>query len=393
MRNFFCRRSFALLVALSMIPAAGVAQVSVGIGIGVAIHTAPPPLPVYVQPPIPGDGYMWTPGYWAWGAAGYYWVPGVWVRPPRVGLLWTPGYWGLMGGVYGWHAGYWGPHIGFYGGVNYGFGYGGVGFVGGAWRGGVFAYNSAVMNVGVGVVHNTYIDRTVVHNTVINRTSFNGPGGVMARPTGMEQTAMGEHHFEPTAEQTQHFNQAANDPSQRFSANGGHPENVAMSRAGGRYYNQQGRIANGVSSGQLNAGETKNLEGRESNINSEVRNDRQANGGTLTGQERQQVNRQQNNLSRSIYDDKHNGQSAHYGNNEVGDRRFNQQQRIANGLRNGSMNANQASHVEQREQNINRSDAADRRANGGKLTPQERQNLNRRQNGASRQIRNDKHGK
>jgi len=393
MRNFPDRRSFAVLLALSIIPAVAMAQVSVGIGVGVAIHTAPPPLPVYVQPPAPGDGYMWTPGYWAWGPAGYYWVPGVWVRPPAVGLLWTPGYWGLVGGVYGWHAGYWGPHIGFYGGVNYGFGYGGVGFVGGAWRGGVFAYNSAVMNVGVGVVHNTYIDRTVVNNTVINHTSFNGPGGVMARPTGMEQSAMNEHHFEPTSEQAQHFNQAANDPGQRFSANGGHPQNVAMNRPGGRYFNQQGRIANGVSSGQLTAGETKNLGGRESNINSEVRSDRQANGGTLTQQERQQVNRQQNNLSRSIYNDKHNDQTAHYGNNEVGDRRYNQQQRIANGLRNGSMNANQASHVEQREQNINRSDAADRRANGGKLTPQERQNLNRRQNGASRQIHNDKHGK
>jgi len=394
MKNFLCRQSFVILLALSMIPAAAMAQVSVGIGIGVAIHTAPPPLPVYVQPPIPGDGYMWTPGYWGWGAAGYYWVSGVWVRPPMVGVLWTPGYWGFAGGAYGWHPGYWGPHIGFYGGVNYGFGYGGVGFVGGAWHGGAFAYNSAVMNVGAGVVHNTYIDRTVINNnTVINRTSFNGAGGVMARPTGMEQTAMNEHHFEPTGEQTQHFNAAAQDPGQRFSANGGHPGNVAMDSVNGRRYNQQGRIANGIRSGQLTAGESKNLENREAGLNQEIHNDRQANGGRLTPQERQQVNRQQNNMSRSIYDDKHNDQTAHYGNNEVGQRRYNQQQRIANGLNNGSMSAGQAGRVEQREQNINRSDAADRRANGGRLTPQERQNLNRRQNGASRQIYNDKHEK
>ena len=26
----------------------------------------PPPLPDYDQPPAPGDGYLWTPGYWAW---------------------------------------------------------------------------------------------------------------------------------------------------------------------------------------------------------------------------------------------------------------------------------------------------------------------------------------
>ena len=392
MRGYLSLKYLTLLLVLSLLPAASMAQI--GVGIAVSVHTPPPALPVYVQPPCPADGYLWTPGYWGWGASGYYWVPGVWVRPPAVGVLWTPGYWGFAGGVYGWHAGYWGPHIGFYGGVNYGFGYGGVGFVGGAWRGGVFAYNSAVMNVGVGMVHNTYVDRTVINNTtVINHSSFNGPGGISARPTPMEQTAMNEHHFEPTAEQTQHFNTAANDPSQRFSANGGHPQNVAMSRPGDRYYNQQGRIANGIQSGQLTAGETKNLEGREANINREVRDDRQANGGTLTPQERRQVNRQQNNLSNSIYDDKHNGQTAHYGNNEVGQRRENQQDRIANGVRNGSMNPNQASHVEQREQNINHSVAADRAANGGKLTPQEKQNINKRQNSTSRQIYNDKHGR
>jgi hypothetical protein len=386
--------SFLFALLLCALPVTSMAQVGIGIGIGVSIHTPPPALPVYAQPPIPGDGYLWTPGYWGWGPAGYYWVPGVWVRPPMAGVLWTPGYWGFGGGVYGWHAGYWGPHIGFYGGVNYGFGYGGVGFVGGAWHGGVFAYNSAVMNVGVNVVHNTYVDRTVVvNNTVMNHTSFNGPGGVMARPGPTEQTAMNEHHFEPTAEQTQHFNAAANDPGQRFSTNGGHPSNVAMDSVNGRRYNQQGRIANGIRSGQLTAGETKNLEGREANLNHEVSADRQANGGHLTGQERQQVNQQQNNLSHSIYDDKHNAQTAHYGDNEVGQRRYNQQQRIANGVGNGSMSAGQASHVEGREQNINHSVAADRAANGGKLTPQEKQNINKRQNSTSKQIYNDKHGK
>jgi len=378
---------FALLLAA--IPASSYA------GVFISVAIAPPVLPVYVQPPCPSDGYMWTPGSWAYGEAGYYWVPGVWVRPPMLGVLWTPGYWGWGGGLYAWHPGYWGPHIGFYGGVNYGFGYGGVGFVGGAWHGGVFAYNSAVMNVNTTVVHNTYIDRTVINNTTVidNRTSFNGPGGANARPTSMEQSAMNEHHFEPTNEQNQHFNTAAHDPSQRFSANGGRPANVAANSVGGRYYNQQGRIANGVSSGQLTAGETKNLESREANVNREVRTDRQANGGTLTPQERQQVNQQHNNLSHSIYDDKHNGNTAQYGNNQVGDRRYNQQQRIANGIGNGSMNASQASHVEQREQNINRSVAADRAGNGGRLTPQEHRNINQRQNSTSRQIYNDKHGK
>ena len=129
-------------------------------------------------------GYLWTPGYWAYGPAGYYWVPGVWVAPPRVGLLWTPGYWGFGGGFYAWHPGYWGEHVGFYGGIHYGFGYDGVGFVGGRWEGGRFAYNTAVLRVNTTVVRNVYVDRTVIredHDR--DRYSFNGRGGAMARPT------------------------------------------------------------------------------------------------------------------------------------------------------------------------------------------------------------------
>ena len=154
---------------------------------------------------------------------------------------------------------------------------------------------------------------------------------------------------------------------------------------------QQNRIANGVQSGQLTAGETRNLESREANVNHEIHADRSANGGTLTPQERQQVNRQQNNLSHSIYQDKHNANQAHFGNNQVGQRRENQQDRIAQGIRSGQMTAGEAARTEGREQNINRSVAADRAGNGGKLTQQERQNINQRQNSTSRQIYRQKH--
>src|SRR5579883_317434 len=97
-----------LLMALTMlltVPAPSYA------GIAISITVAPPVLPVVVQPPCPVEGYIWTPGYWAYGDDGYYWVPGVWVAPPTPGLLWTPGYWGFGGGLYVWHAGYWGPHV------------------------------------------------------------------------------------------------------------------------------------------------------------------------------------------------------------------------------------------------------------------------------------------
>ena len=158
-----------------------------------------------------------------------------------------------------------------------------------------------------------------------------------------------------------------------------------------RRQDQQGRIANGVQSGQLTAGETRNLESHEANVNREIKDDRQANGGKLTTQERRQVNRQQNNLSRSIYNDKHNTNTAHYGNNEVGQRRENQQDRVAQGIKNGQMTAGEAARTENREQGINKQIHADRQANGGKLTGQERRQVNREQNRTSRQIYRQKH--
>src|SRR5579863_7072115 len=114
----------------------------------VTADTPPPPLPDYEQPPIPAPGYIWSPGYWSWGddEGDYYWVPGTWALPPRPGLLWTPGYWAWVGGQYLFHEGYWGPHVGFYGGVAYGFGYTGEGYEGGRWDHGVFFYNTAVNN-------------------------------------------------------------------------------------------------------------------------------------------------------------------------------------------------------------------------------------------------------
>jgi hypothetical protein len=110
-----------------------------------APDSAPPPIPYYTPPPVPQANYIWMPGYWAWGIAGYYWVPGTWVVAPQYGLLWTPGYWSWQNGGYAWHQGYWASSVGFYGGVNYGAGYYGNGFVGGRWSNNVFRYNTAVL--------------------------------------------------------------------------------------------------------------------------------------------------------------------------------------------------------------------------------------------------------
>lgn len=218
-----------LALAVLALPSGASAQVAVGI----SVHIGPPVLPVYAQPICPGPGYIWTPGYWAYGEDGYYWVPGTWVVAPEPGLLWTPGYWGWGGGVYLWHAGYWGPHVGFYGGINYGFGYGGVGFFGGRWNRGVFEYNTAITNVNTTVIHNTYVNKTVINNTTVNRVSFNGgTGGTTARPTHEEVAAEHEHHVAPTSMQAQHEHAASTNRALRASENHGRPAIAATAKPG-----------------------------------------------------------------------------------------------------------------------------------------------------------------
>ncbi len=169
------------------------------------------------------------------------------------------------------------------------------------------------------------------------------------------------------------------------------PDPQPKTEIGQRKENQQDRIANGVQSGQLTAGETSKLESKEAAINGETRADRAANGGKLTAAEKQQINKQQNQLSNQIYKDKHNANTAHYGNNEVGQRRENQQDRIAQGIKSGQLTAGETAKLENQQKGINQQVAADRAANGGKLTSGEKQQINKEQNGASKNIYNKKH--
>ena len=220
-----------LLLAIGMlaVPVQSRAQVAVGI----SVRIGPPVLPVYVQPICPEPGYIWVPGYWAYGPDDYYWVPGTWVEPPEVGLLWTPGYWGWQDGLYVWYPGYWGPEVGFYGGVNYGFGYTGVGFFGGYWQGGTYYYNRAVTNVDVAVVRNTYNTTVINNNTTINRVSYNGgPGGISARPSPQEMGAARQHHVDMTSVQMQHQQAASTSRELRASVNHGKPDMPATPRPG-----------------------------------------------------------------------------------------------------------------------------------------------------------------
>jgi hypothetical protein len=201
-------------------------------GVFLSVAIAPPMLPIYVQPVCPEAGDIWTPGYWGNGPGGYFWVPGTWVAAPFVGGLWTPGYWGFGGGLYSWHAGYWGMQVGFYGGVNYGFGYGGSGYQGGYWNHGVFNYNRSVSNVNGANFHNVY-NRAVRNNGSTSRVSYNGGrGGLSARPTSAEQAAARGSHTPASALQSQHEQAASSNRTQLASVNHGRPAVAATARPG-----------------------------------------------------------------------------------------------------------------------------------------------------------------
>ena len=204
------------------------------IGVGIAVSFGPPPLPIYEQPLCPGDGYLWTPGYWAYDYddGDYYWVPGTWILAPAVGLLWTPGWWGWEGGGFIFHEGYWGPQVGFYGGINYGYGYFGEGYQGGRWDHDRFFYNRTVNNVNVTNIHNVY-NTSVVNSNNVTRASYNGGnGGVTARPSAQDQAAERARHTPPVAAQTQQVQAARSNRQLRASVNQGKPPVAATQKPG-----------------------------------------------------------------------------------------------------------------------------------------------------------------
>ena len=149
----------------------------------------------------------------------------MWVPPPRVGLLWTPPWWGWNNGAYVFNQGYWGPHVGFYGGINYGYGYTGNGYWGGRWSGNNFQYNTAVTRVNTTVVHNTYINNSFNKNVNANRTSFNGPNGIKAEPTAEQKAAAANaKKVGPTSQQLSRQQAASKDQNLRASVNKGTSE-------------------------------------------------------------------------------------------------------------------------------------------------------------------------
>jgi hypothetical protein len=210
--------------------------------VAVSVSIAPPVIPIYEQPYCPGPGYIWVPGYWAYGAYGYYWVPGTWVLPPGVGLLWTPGYWAYRGGNYVFIDGYWGTSIGYYGGINYGHGYFGNGYYGGRWSGNTFLYNTAVTRVRPSI-KNVYTNREALKFKGNNRAGFNGPGGVQAKPSSRELAAARGKHIKPTSAQRARAEAAKNDPGLRAKNNKGKPKVEAVRAVQNQTHERAGAAA------------------------------------------------------------------------------------------------------------------------------------------------------
>lgn len=195
---------------------------SADVAFSISSDFGPPPLPYYPRPPCPGAGFIWVPGYWGYDeddGGGYFWVPGTWVLAPAIGLLWTPGWWGWYEGRYWWHEGYWGPRVGYYGGIDYGYGYPGEGYDGGYWRDDDFHYNHRA-------------DRDDDDDRA-ERVSYNGgEGGIDVRPTVVQQGDGHEQHFAVTEAQLEQERAALHAPGQHWSVNHGVPPVAATTRPG-----------------------------------------------------------------------------------------------------------------------------------------------------------------
>ena len=289
-----------LFAAVLALPLASFAQVEFSASI------APPEMPVYEQPICPVAGYIWTPGYWGWDQD-YYWVPGVWVPPPRVGLLWTPPWWGWNNGAYVFNQGYWGPHVGFYGGINYGYGYNGNGYWGGRWSGNHFQYNTAVTRVNTKIVHNTYINNSFKKNVNVNRTSFNGPNGIKAEPTAEQRAAVANaKKTGPTSQQLSRQQAAAKDQNLRASVNKGHPNNEAIKSFNKGEGAGQGKGAQGLESAGGAAGVGAGAGNKPGNLS-----ERQGQGAAMSGEEHGQK------LGAGNQGNKHQGENLQGNNNKV----------------------------------------------------------------------------
>jgi len=79
--------------------------------------------------------------------------------------------------------------------------------------------------------------------------------------------------------------------------------------------------------------------------------------------------------------------------NQVNSRETNQQNRIANGIKNGKLTPGQTAHLEKGEQRLQNNEKRDMAKDNGHLTKQNQKQLNHEANNMSKRIYKDKHDK
>jgi hypothetical protein len=165
-----------------------------------------------------------------------------------------------------------------------------------------------------------------------------------------------------------------------------------------RMQNQQQRIDQGTSSGQLTPRETGRLEAEEAKIKQDEL--RMKSDGNLTPAERQRLNRELDKSSGDIYRQKHDAQTANVGQGGAGgnvndaniqQRMQNQEQRIQQGVSSGQLTPKEAGRLEAREAKIKQDET--RMKSDGKLTAKERKRLNQELDNSSDRIYKQKHNR
>jgi hypothetical protein len=142
-------------------------------------------------------------------------VPGTWVLPPNTGDLWTPGYWAFENTGFRWHIGYWGRTVGYYGGLNYGYGYSGRGYQGGRWNQGHYRrdFHESARRPGNSQV-----------------SFIGGQGGWPSRPPNPDLHPRPNEHSAPSDAQMMHEYAAVTRPTQRATGSRERPLVAATPR-------------------------------------------------------------------------------------------------------------------------------------------------------------------
>jgi len=157
---------------------------------------------------------------------------------------------------------------------------------------------------------------------------------------------------------------------------------------------ETGRIALLNQSGNLTSDQASQLYQQLAAIQAQIKADEQANGGTLTDENKQAIAQSQNQLSAAIYSDAHGGAAPPATPQAAGaaDKRAAAQAgRILLNEKAGNLSADQVTQLAATETQIDNTILADKQANGGTLTAAQAYTINQMQSAASKTIYDEAH--